>query len=307
MALADPVQPPAAGPFRLSPQEIALIAVTMVWGTTFLIVQHALTVSGPYWFVALRFLLAGLLLAAISWRVLSGLTRLELTAGGLIGACIAVGYCLQTVGLQTIPSSKSAFITAFYVPAVPVLQWAVLRRPPSLANWIGVALAFFGLLLLAGPEAGGLTMGRGELLTFVGALAIALEIILISRYAPAVDAKRVTVVQILAASLCAALMGLGTGEATPDFSWTLIGIAALMACATAVIQLTMNWAQKSVSPTRATLIYAGEPVWAGIFGRLAGERLPALALLGAGFVVAGVVVSEWRIKRRLGRESGAKD
>ena len=38
----------------------------------------------------------------------------------------------------------------------------------------------------------------------------------------------------------------------------------------------MNWGQKSVSPTRATLIYAGEPVWAGIAGRLAGERLPGM-------------------------------
>ncbi|AKF46828.1 Permeases of the drug/metabolite transporter (DMT) superfamily [Pseudomonas syringae pv. syringae B301D] len=58
----------------------------------------------------------------------------------------------------------------------------------------------------------------------------------------------------------------------------------------------MNWAQKSVSPTRATVIYAGEPVWAGIVGRLAGERLPGIALLGAALIVAGVIVSE--MKRR---------
>jgi drug/metabolite transporter (DMT)-like permease len=53
-----------------------------------------------------------------------------------------------------------------------------------------------------------------------------------------------------------------------------------------------------VSPTRATVIYTGEPVWAGIFGRLAGERLPLLALLGAAFIVAGVLVSELKLKKR---------
>jgi drug/metabolite transporter (DMT)-like permease len=54
----------------------------------------------------------------------------------------------------------------------------------------------------------------------------------------------------------------------------------------------MNWAQRSVSPTKATVIYAGEPVWGGIVGRLAGDRLPAAALAGAALIVAGVLVSE---------------
>ena len=58
----------------------------------------------------------------------------------------------------------------------------------------------------------------------------------------------------------------------------------------------MNWAQQSVSPTRATLIYAGEPVWAGIAGRLAGERLPGIALLGAALIVAAVIISELKTK-----------
>ena len=56
----------------------------------------------------------------------------------------------------------------------------------------------------------------------------------------------------------------------------------------------MNWAQKVVPPTRATLIYAGEPVWGGIVGRIAGDRLPPLALLGGALIVVAVVVSEWR-------------
>ncbi|MNX67408.1 EamA-like transporter family protein [compost metagenome] len=58
----------------------------------------------------------------------------------------------------------------------------------------------------------------------------------------------------------------------------------------------MNWAQQEVSPTRATLIYSAEPVWAGIFGRIAGERLPAMGLLGAALIVIGVLVSELRPK-----------
>ena len=60
----------------------------------------------------------------------------------------------------------------------------------------------------------------------------------------------------------------------------LVVVALGLGIFSAIIQVTMNWAQRSVSPTRATVIYTGEPVWAGIFGRLAGERLPLLALFG---------------------------
>ena len=64
------------------------------------------------------------------------------------------------------------------------------------------------------------------------------------------------------------------------------------------IEQPFPWAQKSVSPTRATLIYAGEPVWAGLVGRIAGERLPGLALLGGLLIVIAVVISELRVRRR---------
>lgn len=83
-----------------------------------------------------------------------------------------------------------------------------------------------------------------------------------------------------------------TGEKIPAFSWIWFASGVGLAAMSALIQLTMNWAQKSVSPTRATIIYTGEPVWAGIVGRVAGERLPATAFLGALFIIGGILVAE---------------
>ncbi|MCY1430213.1 hypothetical protein D9M71_461550 [compost metagenome] len=73
-------------------------------------------------------------------------------------------------------------------------------------------------------------------------------------------------------------------------------IAVALGLASALIQFVMNWAQRVVDPSRAAIIYAGEPVWAGIIGRIAGERLPVIALLGGALVVLGVLVSELKIK-----------
>ena len=282
--------------FSIKPQEAILILITMFWGGTFLAVQYAVTMSDPFFFVGLRFATAAIAVALISLKTLRGLTLRELKAGVAIGVAIAMGYSLQTWGLQSISSSKSAFITAMYVPLVPLLQWLCLGRMPGLMSCIGIVLAFIGLILLAGPENNLLALGPGEIITLVGAVAIAAEIILISAWAGKVDVKRVTVVQLTTASLVAFATMVPAGESVPPMSTGLIVVA--LGNFSAIIQLTMNWAQRSVSPTRATVIYTGEPVWAGIFGRLAGERLPLLALVGAAFIVLGVLVSELKLRKR---------
>lgn len=284
--------------FRPSKAEWVLIFITVLWGGTFLLVHKVMTVSGPMFFVGLRFAAAALFVAMVSARSLSGLTTTELKAGFLIGVSIMLGYGLQTVGLQTISSSQSAFITALYVPFVPLLQWVILGRRPGLMPSIGISLAFIGLMLLAGPNGRSLQFSPGEIATVVSAVAISAEIILISRFAGKVDVRRVTVVQLATASALSFLMIVPTQEALPDFSWLLVLSAVGLGAMSAAIQVAMNWAQKSVSPTRATLIYAGEPVWGGVFGRLAGERLPGAALVGALLIVIAVVVSELKVKRR---------
>ncbi|MBP7001673.1 DMT family transporter [Amaricoccus sp.] len=293
---------PRRNPLALSRPEAALVAITVVWGATFLVVQLAMLAGGaPLAFVGLRFAAAGLATLALFAGAMRGLTRRELGAGIAVGACIFLGFSLQTVGLQTISSSRSAFITAVYVPLVPILQLVVLRRPPPAMAWAGVALAFVGLVLIAGPQAGGtaggLALGPGEVATLLGAVAIAAEIILVGRFAGSVDVRRITVVQLLTASGLAFAFSPVAGESLPaSAGW--VAAALGLGLASAVIQLTINWAQRTVSPTRATLIYAGEPVWGGVVGRLAGDRLPPLALLGGALIVAAVMISEWRPRRR---------
>ncbi|MGU3575443.1 DMT family transporter [Brucellaceae bacterium C25G] len=287
----------------VSPAELALITITMVWGVTFLIVQIAMSYGAPALFVGVRFICAGLMVGILFWRSMLGLTRREILAGTSIGLAIFLGYGLQSFGLQTISSSKSAFITALYVPIVPLLQWILLRKPPRLLSWAGICLAVIGLSLLAGPEALEIGLGIGEIATLIGAIAIAIEIILISQFAHDVDSRRITVIQLLAAGIFASIFSFISNETPPhvdDGIWIICALS--LALASAIIQFTMNWAQKSVSATKATLIYATEPVWAGIVGRLAGDRLPFLSIIGGVFIVAGVIVSEIKISRKAKNE-----
>lgn len=277
--------------------QLALILITVIWGGTFLAVQYALNFSTPMFFVGCRFGVAAFAILLISLKSMTGLTLKETFAGTAIGVMIAIGYGTQTIGLQSILSSESAFLTALYVPLVPILMWIIFQKRPALMTWIGTALAFIGLVLLTGNGFSSITLSYGQVLTLICAFVIALEIILIGFFAGKVNLRRVTVVQLIVASVLSfACMPLVGEHQLPAFSWPLVFIAVGLGLASALIQFVMNWAQKMVDPTRAAIIYAGEPVWAGLFGRIAGERLPLLALFGGLLVVLGVLVSELKFK-----------
>ena len=277
--------------------QLVLIFITIIWGGSFITVQYGLNFSSPILFVALRFAAAAIAVSIISYRSLKNFSRLDWLAGFLIGLVIAIGYATQTVGLQTITSSESAFLTALYVPLVPIFMWLIFKNRPHLMTWIGTVLAFIGLVFLTGNGFDAIQLNDGQILTLLGSIAIAFEIILISHFAGRVNIRRVTVLQLIFASLLCFIIAPVLGETTlPNFNWQLIGILCVLGIASACIQLAMNWAQRVVDPSQAAIIYAGEPIWAALFGRMAGERLPALALLGGFLVVLSVILSEWKPK-----------
>lgn len=286
--------------------ELVLFGITFIWGVSFLVIQIGLSVSGPLFFQTVRYGIATLCLIVVAGRGLSGITALEWKVGIVTGLAVALANSIQAVGLQYIPSSTSAFLTALYVPMVPIAQWLFMREMPRPLAWAGILCAFVGMSLLAGPDAIlRLEIGFGEMLTIACAAVIAAEIVVIGAFTRRMEPRRVAFVQTLVVTLSTLLAMAPAGEALPDLTWLLAATAGGLGVGSMLIHLAMFWAQKRLSPTRATLIYATEPVWAGIVGRMAGERLPFLALVGAGFIVAGVVVSGLRPKA--GDREGAVD
>lgn len=283
--------------FRTKTPQLALILITIIWGASFLTVQYGLNFSTPILFVGLRFAAATVAVGLLSLKHLKGFNAYDIFAGFCIGAVIAMGYGTQTIGLQSISSSESAFLTALYVPLVPFFMWLCFKNRPHLMTWLGALFAFIGLVFLTGNGFGAMELNFGQLITILGAVAIAFEIIFISYFAHKVNLRRVTVLQLAFASLLCFVIAPFNGETQlPAFEWPLLAVLCALGLASAIIQLVMNWAQRMVDPSQAAIIYSGEPVWAAIIGRVAGERLPALALIGGCMVVLGVIISEWRPK-----------
>ncbi|WP_422643105.1 DMT family transporter [Zavarzinia sp.] len=277
---------------------LVLLGITAIWGATFLIIQTALTDSGPLYFQTLRYVVATVCLVAVSGRHLLGVTRLELFVGLATGVAVAVANGMQAVALQWIPSSTSAFLTALYVPLVPIGQWLFMRERPGNVALVGIVMAFVGMALLAGPDALDVEAGRGQILTILSTFIIAFEIVAIGAYAKRMDPRRVSAVQLVTVAVLTFGATGAAGEGIPAHTPLLLACAGGLGVATVMIHVAMYWAQRRLTPTRATLIYAMEPVWAGLIGRAAGERLPLAGLVGAALIVGSIAINALRFRRR---------
>jgi drug/metabolite transporter (DMT)-like permease len=284
-----------------------LVLVTMIWGSTFLIVQQTIRLTGPFTFLAMRFGVGALVLAVIFHKRLAKITRAEVITGSLIGLFLFGTYALQTTGLQYTTSSKAGFITGMYVPLVAILAVPLLGQKPTLSSLLGVMLAVAGLTLLSVNSSFQFTFGLGELLVMGCAIASALHVISISKFAPRGDAMNLALVQIAITALLSLIAIPIAREPFVLPPLPVLGSALFMGvAATAFALAVMNRVQQFVSSTQATLIYALELVWVAILGFLAGEQLSLFAWIGCGCILLSMVTSElrlaWIMKKIKGEE-----
>jgi drug/metabolite transporter (DMT)-like permease len=269
----------------------ALIAITAVWGVTFVQVKDALALYPLFAFLAVRFAIATLTLAVPGTRRVRSLGRDGMAAGALLGLLLAAGYALQTAGLERTTVSGTGFITGMYVVLTPLIALAFFRSRIATVTWAGVAVSTVGLALLSGVHAGSAV---GDLLVLGGAAVYSLQIVLLERFAPRHDAIAFTLVEMAAACAGLGVVAVARGELGVPHGWTVWGALLVTGVfASALGFLVQTWAQRSTSATRTALAFTMEPVFAALFGiTLAGDLLGAAGWAGCGAIMAGILLAE---------------
>ncbi|HUE20322.1 MAG TPA: DMT family transporter [Bryobacteraceae bacterium] len=275
--------------------EAALIANTIIWGSTFVLVKQALRDVSPVLFLALRFTLAAAVLLVLfrgSWSHPRN-PRWSLTGGALAGTFLFSGYAFQTIGLQFTTAPKSAFLTGLTSVMTPLLGAVVYRKKPRAVEVGGVLLATCGMALMTLPGAT-LAMNRGDLLTVCCAACYAAHILTLNRYSATASFELLATAQIVISALLA--WSLFRGMETQYIRWTPGVWAAILITgvfATALAFTFQAWAQRYTTSTRTALIFMLEPVFAWITSYLlTGETLSARAAAGAGLILAGILAVE---------------
>ena len=269
---------------------VALVAVTAVWGSTFVVVKDAVERMPVMDFLAWRFTLAAVVMAVIRPGAVRSLSQAGRRHGVLLGAALAAGYVAQTYGLRRTPATVSGFITGLFVVFTPLCAGVVLRRRVDLISWLGVGVATGGLALLS---LHGLSVGRGEAITLLCALSFALHIVGLGEWSNAGDAYGLAVVQLGTVGLVSAVAAAPDSLGPPPDAGVWGAIALTSLAATAVGFFVQTWAQAHLAPTRAAVVMTMEPVFAGVFGvAFGGDDLTARIIVGALLVLAAMFLVE---------------
>ncbi len=295
--------PHPIAPKRHLAAHFLLIAVALVWGTTFPLVKAALRDTSPLLFNLLRMTIASVVLLLANGTTLRKLTKTQWQLSAMTGLLLALGYECQTVGLTSTTPSKSAFLTGLVVVLVPLLSALPAARSPIAPRpgpfaYAGAAIAFIGIVLLTANPGTGLAllsgMHRGEWLTLAAALAFALHLLTLARAAADIPPRALGTLQIAFAAL--AMLLLLPLERHPFVYWTrtvTLALAVTAVLATAAAFTIQSWAQRHLPASHTALIFTLEPVFAALTSLLfLGERLRPEALAGAGLILSGILLAE---------------
>jgi drug/metabolite transporter (DMT)-like permease len=278
--------------------ELAIATVSFIWGATFVIVKAALVDASTLVFLALRFALASILLFAISRLQRGSLDGFfQYWRGGLLcGFFLFAGYALQTAGLRTTAASKSAFLTGLFVILVPIVSSILKRRAPRLIECGGALLAVGGTAVITLDPAAGFRLSSGDLLTIGCAFAFSAHMVAVERFSSARCHQSLTLWQVLSVGVFSAA-GCWWVE-PPRLALTTRLVVALVVTAllaTAVSFALYNWAQTRTTASRASLIFALEPVFAALTAWLwSSEAWSPRTLAGGALILAAILLVEMK-------------
>ena len=276
-----------------------LLLASLIWGSTFSIVKGIVPRVDPIALIGIRFLVASFIATLIVAPKISGVDREAAKAGVIIGLILFSGYVCQTIGLEYTTASKCGFITGLSVVLVPILSAFLLRKRPDTPSLIGVGFATLGLALLSLDFAEVTLIQIGDFLSLLGAVAFGFHIVTVGKFAPFHDVRILVVMQLWTVAIASlAMVGfrvfvLGHAVLVSPSGMDLVGIGFLGILATALTLFVQNFAQRFTDPTHVAIIFATEPVFAGVFGWwLLGETLTGVQIIGAALILVGMLIAE---------------
>ena len=281
---------------RLQANALLLIAA-LIWGSAFVGQALGMASVGPLAFTGVRFTLGALVVLPLAWREWRQLKtaghppgRAEARWVLLMGSLLGVGAGMQQIGLMSTSVTNAGFLTALYVPLVPVLAWVFQRQLPHWSVWPAAAGCLLGVWLLTGAALQ--TLSRGDWWVLLSALPWAVHVLLVGQVA-----NKLRGAYLLACgqfAVCAVATG-GLAWALEPTTWAGLRAAAGAIAYTGILSVGVGFtlqvvAQRHAHPADAAIILSSETVFAALFGAaIMGDRLSPSALAGCTLILACIL------------------
>ena len=279
-----------------------ILLITVAWGSSFIILKHAIENSPALYIIGLRFSVSGICMAAIFFKKIATIDKTTLLCGLMLGITLTIAYMTQTLGLKYISAGKNAFLTSLYCVVIPFLQWAIFKDKPKSYNVISAFLCVTGFAFVAFSGTGETERNEllGSALTVVCAVFYAFQIIFSGKYQErGCDTLQLLIVQFLTVGV----LTLGVSfifelpvygiESFAISKSLLLPLSYLTFVCTLLAQVGQMVGIKLTSPAQASLILAFEAVFGAIFSIISGDEI-LNGYLVAGFLIifAGTMISE---------------
>ncbi len=283
-----------------------LILVSIVWGSTFLIVKDTVNTVDENLIVFVRCVIA--FISMLVFMLFKDRKKIfdknGILYGSLLGVLLAITYTSQTIGLKYTSTGHSAFITSSAVIVVPILLFTLFKFKLYKIDLFAVLIVFVGLFLLTYDF--DTSINIGDLITIITAFSAACHIVLAGQSVKKGDTLSIITWQFFAASLVSIIAFFVTNSEPVVFTTkSALSLVYLGFIGTLFCYFVSVWVQKYVSSLKVAIIFSLEPVFAGIFGYyLLAEVLNTKELIGAGLILLGVIIHsilKQRIEKKLSK------
>lgn len=277
---------------------LLLTLVALIWGSAFVAQNKGMADVGPLLFTGVRFLIGSLVvlpLALLEWRRLGRegrpLNRLDGWHIAGLGGLMTLGAVMQQVGIQFTSVTNAGFLTAVYVPLVPVLAWLLLGHVAHWSAWPAAAGSLVGAFLLSGAHQ--FNIGLGDLWVAGSAIPWALHVLMVGRWADRMGAPFLVASGQFA--ICGALSLLAALVMEP-VRWAGLEAAVWPIAYTGVLSVGVAFtaqvvAQRYAQAADAAIILSAETVFAAACGYLLlGERLNTAGLIGCSLMLGCILL-----------------
>ncbi|MGL4490915.1 MAG: DMT family transporter [Rhizobiaceae bacterium] len=276
---------------------IFLLVTAIIWGAGFIAQSSAMDHIGPFFFIALRFAVATIVMLPLALHehraAPAKLETSDWKMFAVIGAILFLGMASQQAGLLTTSVTNSGFLTGLYLIMVPILGVFLYREWPHWVVWPCALTALWGIFLLSGGKLDQLT--QGDWFTILCAFFWALQILFINRYTnktgrPVTQAVMQFAVTAVLGFICALLFE------TLDWSAVILASGDILFAgvfAGGIAFTFQSIGQRHTTAAKAAIILSSEALFAAMFDALInGTRISGLPLIGCALIFAAMLAVE---------------
>lgn len=271
--------------------DLLIATISMVWGTSYLLMKLGLNRIEPFTLIALRFGIAFAITFIIFFKRVAKVDSRAIGYSALIGLILFGVFTAIMYGLKTTTVSSAGFLTSTTVIFVPIVQSLITRKIPNLPIIAGILVIITGIGLLTIEDS--FVIESGSILCILGAFLYAVHIIVTNSFTHKTDALQLGIFQLGFAALYGLIFSFILEAPTlPSTTIEWVAVMGLALVCSAFGFVVQPIAQKFTTPERTGVLFALEPVFSALFGFIFLQEILRLqGYIGAVLVLCGVFIS----------------